>query len=622
MLTLFNTMKEKLSKKINLLLFSLIFLFSFLYIILVIQPVFYFHNLQPAFLLSREFIAGFFNYPGGLSELLASLIMQSFYYKFLGPIVIFGIALAIFWLTHSLLHALYPGMYTFFLSLFPFVLTIILCNNYDLPFTIIVSLIMVLLFLLLLGKKGKSPLYNILLFTFGASAVYYFSGSGYFLIFSLAGILLSGSNKISTNLLLTVYKVGLAVFIPLIAYHKIFPIPPASKFLYFYTPKLYFMAYEPSVVFYFYLFSIPVLLSIAFLVANFKRKKKIEEKTMRRFHLKWITASLIIALFAYYSHYFSFQSDVKKDVASDYYSYHNNVSKTAKAASSMQNYSYKANLNYNLVINRAGRLTKDFFNFFQISGINILEPDYEFLSEFSFVVTDYYYDMGYISEARHWAYESLVNYPYSPRALQILTKIHFVTGEYRAAERCLNILKKELTSRSFVRTYCEYIKDTSLIISDVEIMEKRSFIPAGHELSPFIYQRYQELLDANSSNKTAYEYLMLYYLLDGDLESFIAHYKEVGNYFKQALDIYEEAILIYGAKNTIPDELKYTISPASLARYKDFNEILRQHEGDNKMARRVLYQLYGKSYLYYLQFVFPRVIIPEIISDDDKEPAI
>lgn len=153
-------------------------------------------------------------------------------------------------------------------------------------------------------------------------------------------------------------------------------------------------------------------------------------------------------------------------------------------------------------------------------------------------------------------------------------------------------------------------------------MEKRSFIPAGKELSPLIEERFHELLEANENNRRAYEYLMLFYLLDSQPEHFLEMYEEADRFFTLPVAIFEEAILMYGELHDIPVEEAYEISPATRTRFEQFNKTLRQYEGKGRMARNVLYWEMGKTYMYYLQFVFPRIIKPEIIYPEYEESPI
>jgi hypothetical protein len=595
---------------------------AFLYIIFAIQPALYFHHVQPPFLFSSDFLGHYFEYPGGFSELIANLFMQSFYVKYLGPLVFFSIALAIMWLIYTIMNVIYKSRMNMVWALAPLTFTIVLANNYDFPFSIMISIGIVLLFLLLLAKKSKSLLSCLICYLVGACIIYYLCGSGYMLLFSTGALVFAYRLKLWAGLSITGFIMAFALSFPPVAHNFMFPIPLYDQYFYFFAQKPYFMDYEPSCIFYIYLLSFPVLLIIASIMAKFQKNNDTLKQNDGSSMLKMIISCIVILLLALYGHLATYKADEKCQVESDYYCYNNNAEKTREASDNLQKYDFNVNLNYNLVMSKVDRLTDSFFGFFQKEGSNILHPDYEFPERKLFIATDFYYHLGYMSEARHCAYESLVFYPYSLRTLQILVKIHLITREYKAAERCLKILNKGLLDRNFVRKYTPYINDTSLTNTDKEIVEKRSFIPAEHELSPFIIRRFQELLEANNNNKSAYEHLMLNYLLDSQLESFIKLYKEAGRFFKKPVEIYEEALLMYGEQNNIPVTSQYKISPAVIARFNDFEKTLKQCEGKEKLALEVLYPKYGKSYMYYLQFIYPHVLKKEITEEDDNKPSI
>ncbi len=71
---------------------------AFLYIIFIVQPQLIFHHVQPPFIANSEFFRSFMKYPGGVAELLANLIMQSFYFKVAGSVIFFTISCFIGWL--------------------------------------------------------------------------------------------------------------------------------------------------------------------------------------------------------------------------------------------------------------------------------------------------------------------------------------------------------------------------------------------------------------------------------------------------------------------------------------------------------------------------------------------
>jgi len=206
--------------------------------------------------------------------------------------------------------------------------------------------------------------------------------------------------------------------------------------------------------------------------------------------------------------------------------------------------------------------------------------------------------------------------------MQNLVKIHLVTGEFKAAERTLKTLEKGVIDHKFVSEYLPYITDTTLVATNRELMEKRSFIPAERELNPSIDGRFRELLEANSNNKKAYEYLMLFYMLDAQLENFVRLYKDSGKHFDKTPAIYEEALLMYAARTGQPLPADIRISAETQRRYNSFKQKLEQYKGKTRLARNALYAEYGKTYLYFLQFVYPNIIKSEIINDEDNYPAI
>jgi hypothetical protein len=505
------------------------------------------------------------------------------------------------------------------MALLPVTFSIVLVNHYNFPFSVILSQVFVILALWLLSAPWKRLTAMLLCFTVEAFLIWYISGSGFLLLFSMMALFFTIKRGDRKSLVSLVLVSGSAFLIPLLA---------EGRYLWFFPEQPYFMAYEYSAAFFISIFSVPMLLLVASVVSFLQERGKLLLLPGKLSALKArpeISVALGFVLLmgmALFAHLVTFRPDAKKIVASDYYCYHHDAMRTARAAMTLENYSFAANVNYNLAITRNGTLTRDFFNFFQISGTDALHPDVDFSPEMLFIAADFYYELGYISEARHHAYEALVFYPYSPRALQLLVKVHLVTGEYKAAERCLKILDSGLVSREFVIEYLPYTRDPSRIGSNAELMEKRGFIPAAMELSPYIDQRFRDLIDANRENKLAYEYLMLYYLLDGQAEPFLELYEEVGSYFAEPVGIYEEAILMFGMMSGSDLPSRYRISQATLDRFGDFGRLVKRYEGDKTMARNALYWEMGQSYMYYLGYLYPRIVKPEKPKEADEEAPI
>lgn len=595
---------------------------AFLYIVFVIQPELIFHHIQPPFILSPVFYKPYLNYPGGPAELIANLIMQSFYFQIIGPLVLLTVAFSIGLLIYELINSNYKSKLNIIWASIPFFLTLILTNNYNFPFAAVVSVGFILSMLFILSKTGKHILISILIYASGSVFIYWFSGSGYMIVFSVAALFVSMPIKPWSKVVYIVFVVAFAFLFPLLASNVLFPSSLKHRYFMFFAPKAWFMKYEPSMVFLLYLTSIPALLLITNFFSVFRKTGKSVKSKKEWFLAKLSFAVVVVSILFITSHIYTFDSDAKKIVKADYFCYLNNAEKTAINASTLKEYNFAANLNYNLVMSKTGRLTEKFFCFMQIKGIESLHPDVEFASEYSFIASDFYYNLGFITEARHWAYETLVFYPYSLRAMQNLVKIHLVTGEYEAAERTLNTLKKGLTGRGFVSKYMPYVEDTSLVSSNAELMEKRSFIPVEKELNTTIEGRFSELLDANNSNKVAYEYIMLYYLANAQLEKFEVLFNDASRYFDKTPDIYEEALLMHSARSGKTHPSNVIISGETQNRYNNFIKELEKYRGKTRLARNALYAEYGKTYLYFLKFVYPNILEPVIVNDEDDYPEI
>ncbi|MFA9392055.1 MAG: DUF6057 family protein [Prolixibacteraceae bacterium] len=585
----------------------------FFYILNYIQPSLYFHHVQAPFVWCNEFLNEFFTYPGGIAELVADLLMQTFYYKYLGTTVFFVTMVVLWYLVFALLNLVQKNKSNAFWALLPAALAIMLSNNYNFPFSVPISVIFVLIWLVLFAKVGNNLIKGILFFLLGAISTYYLAGSAYLLLFSLSVLLLASKQKLKNGLILSVVVLLFSYLIIFLGYRFVFALASKEAYLYFFPSKSDFMAYRPLLMFFFFLASVPVLIGVAL---TFGKIKAYRQQWSTVGHVVSVLALLLVGFAAYRGHKVSYISDAKKLVVSDYCTYHNHIPRALLMSKTMDNYSFMANVNYNLAISKADRLNEEFFNFFQIQGSGSLYPDQDFSNEMCFVSSDYYYHIGYITEARHWAYEALVYYPYSPRAMQNLVKIHLITKEYKAAAQYLELLDKGLVSRNFVKKYRPYLEDTTLIASNAELMEKRTFIPANYELSPLMSDRLEELYHVNPNNKRVYAHLMLFCLLDLRFDRFLELYQKVDHFYDAPVTIYEEAILMYG-KRTKSDVIDlYSIRKETVQRFNDFQNKLSQSKS-KKQALNNLYQEYGESYFYYLELLYPHVLQQNMLKDYD-----
>jgi hypothetical protein len=477
---------------------------------------------------------------------------------------------------------------------------------------VFIAISLVALFLLPL-KWIANQIYFLVYFLISAVAVFYLAGSGFLWVFSISAIIVILDQSSTVGKLNIVYISLISFLIIWVNNSFVYTNNGEPGYFKLFGAKESF-DYKPGLLFYAYVFSTPLLLIIQKVIdiLNHKSKKNIHS---------WIIYPLVLVflLVGYINHNQSFNSDKKKVIESDYYCYRNDINKTKNAAMSTGNYDFSANINYNLSIMKAGKLTEDFFSFYQISGTDGLYPDKRSTSKMTIIATDFYYELGDIMEAKYWALESLKNHPYSRRVLQKLVKIELITGNYNEAKKYLNMLDVEMFNEEFVTKYVAYLNDSTLLNSDAEIIEKRNFFPGFTEVPESPLVRFRGLLDANPGNKTAFECMMLYYLLSGDLEQVAGHYYLAADYFDSPVNIYEEAILMYGATNKISVADEFNISEESINRLKRFVEEVEKWGDRDRVAMNEMFFEYGDSYLFFYYFILPQISMPDYAREELKQ---
>lgn len=590
---------------INKIFVSIVLLATFFYISLVASPILWFQKVQPPFLTTTAFFLDFLKFPGGFAEWLSNLFTQLFYYKIGGVLIFFLLNVLLYYLTYSLLQRFQKGRLNILLSILPLLLTATQASSYQFSYSIVFSMVLLIIALFPLFRI-RNQIYFLIYFLLSAIFIFYSSGSGFLWVYSISALITVLKQNNSIKWLNLGYILLIAYLIIWISISFIFD--SVNQFGYFSFISLKNgIEFSTNLLLYAYVFSIPVLLGGIALYHRVKSRNTEEKVSVV---LSCLLTILFLAIGAV-SHFYSFDPEIRKEVKSEYYRYQNNPEKCREAAMSTKNYSFFSNINYNLSILQSGTFTRDFFNFFQVSGTDALYPDFRLKDIQLLAAVDFYYEIGDIQEAKYWAVELLKNHPYDSRLLKKMVKIELITGNYLEAQKYLNVLDKQFFTTKFVKKYTSYTNDTISINDDVEIIQKRTSVTRFTTVPKTPLLRFQQLVNTNPDNKIAFECLMLYYLLDGNLDGFIEHYNEVYDYFDEPVKIYEEAVLLYGANNSISVANDYNISQTSINSFKRFADELKKREDNDRLAMNEMYSEFGKTYFYYFYFVIPQLLKPE-----------
>jgi hypothetical protein len=121
---------------------------------------------------------------------------------------------------------------------------------------------------------------------------------------------------------------------------------------------------------------------------------------------------------------------------------------------------------------------------------------------------------------------------------------------------------------------------------------------------------FQELLDKNKHNKMAFEYMMAFYLLIGQVNKVAENIPRLDDFGYEKMPFhYEEALALYIGSTRKRIDLKGHIPTVETLQYiKRFDNIYKNYviQGNKQAARNNLIKDYKGSYIFYFVFEIQR----------------
>jgi hypothetical protein len=603
--------------------FSFAFLYyTFVYVLNVIQPELIYHAQQPAFYFNSVFFSTFVDYPGGLSEYIGCFLAQSFHIPLLGSLVIVLICAFYLLLVRFIKNKYVGDNEGFFLIFIPILIAIYLLHDYYLPYNILIKAIFSYatysIFLLLIKKKKVV----IIIVPIVSFCLYYIAGGAAFSVFLIAiTIHYLFYEKLSFRFIIPFIALICLTLIPYISFKFLFNITSNNLWFWIIPDLPVIIKYNPNIALYCLFAYIPVLVLYLSLIAAIQNKtdgnKTIIEKISKwrarinSMIFKYFVTILLSAIIIFSFNFLNsraFDQHKKNIVLVDYYSENNEWQKVIDLALSDDYYDIFINYDYNRAIYHLDNFVDMFFKYPQRLGSDGLYPDKIVVSQIAMPASDLYYDIGYISEALHWAYEAQSSSPYNHLIIERLVKCNLIEGKYMAAKTLLSILDDSFYNNEFVRKYMPYTEDTLLACNDPEILDKRSEMPVGIEIPSSSSLRFKQLYLKNNNNKLALELLAMTYLLEHKLGDFMQLYPDLRKVYNNKIPVtYEIAAILYTLKTKTASFNEKEYSEEAKQLFLGFNETYKRNKGNKSAAQYALMNSYGNTYLYYISFLSPLV---------------
>jgi hypothetical protein len=584
----------------------------------------------PVFYKGLPFFKTFLSYPGGLVEYVSAFLSQFFYYSWAGALIVtvqawlLGACMA--YLLKTVNFSRLRGI-CYILPLF----VLISYTRYTYFFTTTTALLAALIFAFLYFKVSLSrinPAGQTGIFLLLSVGLYYLAG-GAFLLFAVICTVyeLLFRNRWKTGLfyLLTAavlpYVMGLIIF-------RVSVVNAYSDLLPFSWKILYYETRRRGVIFIYCLFLIPpvILLILGLWQLLLKRLRRLKEQSntktdkkrqvkspnlivrifnwyRRSSKFRWIVETSLLLIVTGTAVFVSRKENLRTLLKVDYYAYHRMWPELIEAARNDPTNPLVVH-SVNKALYNTNRLGYEMFSWPQ-------DPDYLFLSNPAYRWHywrnfDAYLDIGLVNMAENDLTECLEGLGDRPMILQRLVLINIVKANFDSARVYLNTLDKTLFYSKWAGKYLKLLETDPNCSTDKYIQHLRSISLDKDYCTQTIptHTMLALLLEKNSRNRMAFEYLMACYMLERHLGNLIQNINRLKDFgYSQVPTHFEEACLTYVAGTGQRIRISgYRPSDSLRQRIDDFGRIMHNYGSNKQAAYNELASKYGNTYFFYFLY--------------------
>ena len=610
----------------------LFFTFFYLYLWLYVDLKLIYHGAGiimnfPVFYKGWSFFLPFLSYPGGPVEYLSAFLSQLFYYSWAGALVITVQA----WLMCLCLDYLLKAANSLRSHLICFtlpILLLVLYTQYTYHFVTTIAFLTALLTVCLYLKitLSRDKVFScVIVYLFMSVIIYYLAG-GAFLLFAVIcaiyELIIRSRWKLSLFYLLSAgaipYVLGVLIF-------GFSIIDAFSNLLPFSWKILNYEARKRLVVIVYVLYLLPPLILLVFGLwralgkrlhfAQNRPGRKSAKKHRNKFpnlpakifswysgspKLKCVVELLLLFAIAGGTVFYSRNDNLRTRFKVDYYAFHKMWPELLISAQRYPTDPFIAHA-VNRALYHRGRLGYDMFCWPQ-------NPDYLFLSDKKYKwmywqIFDVFLDIGVVNIAENALTECLEGLGDRPMVLKRLALINMVKGNLGSAKIYLGALSKTLFNADWAKHYLDLLETDPDLSTDKYIQHLRSLcLDKDCPMYALLKEKTLSwLLERNSQNRMAFEYLMAWYMLNKQLSKLVQNCARLQDFdYRQLPTHYEEAALIYLYGTGKPLHLNgYLSSPQKRRQIEDFTRLLSSYGGNKQAASKELSKKFRNTYFFY-----------------------
>ncbi len=594
----------------RIILTLIFFLFFFLYIRFIVNPVLIFQQQNPVFFLDTKFLYEYMSYPGGIIEYISAFLSQFTYYPLIGAFIFTFIAVVVSLLTKAMYRAFNNGQQPIFIQFVPVVLWLPIFGNYYAPLALSIGPLFSLLFFILYSKLlHQSWAIRFCIYIILTSILYYVS-AGPFILFVLLCAFVEFIVK--KKYILSVIYLPMVVILPYLAAKLFFLVSLKSA----YTHLLpfrddYYFGIFPIILYLIF----PVIAWMNFVRYQFKwdhitkrpmvinryTKQLGKKKNLLKLTMLIIFTILLIVIY---------NNPMEKNYQLvNYYARFGKWQEILNLVDRNMSNSKIIAFQTCRALYHTGQLPNRLFQYRFDDNPDFLLFSNDLSPLWPSLKSDLLFDLGHLNESQHWIFESVSGWGYTSYDLQKLALINLAKDEIEVARMCLNLLIKTILFKDWAEYYLQIIDSRIMLSNDAELYKIRNRMVRNEFIINYVNPELDlvAILDGGQPNKMAFDYLMAYYLITHQLDRFFYYYKRIYDYYDNIPIHYSEALLLYlflySQENL--DLSGYRVSAETNRNFQGFLAVIDRHEGDLAAARLEIINQFDGSYWVYFLYNFP-----------------
>ncbi|MFN8255112.1 MAG: DUF6057 family protein [Bacteroidales bacterium] len=585
----------KYNELLNTFLPHLYFVFLCVYFVTTANYIIIYQSELKLFFFEKYYLLRYFDHPGGFLDFLSGFLQQFYFYFWIGVLITCSLNIGFYYLSKSIFKKIMPDKNYALLGFIPAILLFVLQNYQSFLPSGSLGLIIITIFILLyLNLQPKLNIYSLPFSLCIIVLLYFLSGSYTWIFIAMISIyeILYGTKTM--KLLIPLFSIITGTSISWLAYKYFYPIPPDKIF----TQMLPIYNDDKSAAIAITLFFIMAAIPLIAVTV-----KKIKTIILTQPFVPQLLIIILIGLVAFISK----NEKLKNQVLIRHFTLKGEYEKVLDFSENSSSKNMLVSFGTNLALAKEGILLDAMFDYFQGFGINglMLYGDKKPLSDM--LKSKLNYELGYINEAHHWAFESLVQSGETSDALFMLAKTNIINKHPKIADKYLKLLEKTLFYSDSAKFLKKLIENNADGENNDEIKEKRKFLTDTDQFADLLEERNLEfLLKNHPDNRIAFEYLQACRMIKLQVPQIIKeiHEFKLMNYNELPKTIQEVCVIYWASTGKKPDLAGYNLSKPVMDRFIDYAKLVGafRQSSDKNIIYEQIKSAYGNTFWFYADF--------------------